>query len=76
MKYIHFKLRGFVLFEETQDHAQMAAMIGDEVESAGFARACEWCDGGQVVCTGQSMTLKKSAHEDDTERLRRRLALV
>lgn len=74
MKYIRFKNRGFVLFEGVQSHAEFAKMIGDEVESAGFAHATDWCDNGQIGCSGESHTLKAHCHADDTETLRRRLS--
>ena len=74
MKYLKLKHRGFVLFEETQSHAEMAKAIGDEVESAGFAHATDWCDDGKIVCSGQSTTLNLRSSEADTDILRRRLA--
>lgn len=74
MKYLKFKHRGFVLFEETQSHAEIAKMVGDEVESAGFAHATEWCDNGQIGCSGGSTTLNLHTAANDTEMLRRRLS--
>ena len=74
MKYLKFKHRGFVIFEETQSHSEIAKMIGDEVESAGFAHATDWYDDGKIVCSGASTTLRLSAASTDTEILRRRFS--
>ncbi len=74
MKYLKLKHRGFVLFEETQSHKEIAQMLGDEVESAGFAHATEWCEDGKICCSGKSQTLGKECHETDTDRLRTRLS--
>lgn len=74
MKYLKLKHMGFVLFEEPQSHAEIAKALGDEVESAGFAHATEWCDDGKICCSGESQTLRKRADYADTEILRRRLA--
>lgn len=75
LKYIKFKHRGFVLFEETQSHADMARAIGGEVESAGRVHAVDWCDDGKPVCSGESSTLNLRSADADTDTLRRRLAL-
>lgn len=70
MKYIRFKHRGFVVFEATQSHKEIAAMIGDEVVSAGFVSAHDWRDDGQVVCGQRSETLRVGAGPKDTDHLR------
>lgn len=72
MKYIHFKYRGYVVFEETQSHKEMAKMIGDEVISAGFVHSISWCDDGKLVVSGKSETLSAEPHPDDQATLRRR----
>lgn len=74
MKYLKLKHRGFVLFEETQSHKEIAQMLGDEVESAGFAHATDWCEDGKICCSGESQTLGKHCHKTDTDRLRTRLS--
>ncbi len=74
VKYIRFKHRGFVIFEETQSHSEFAKMVGDEVESAGFVYATECFDSGRVVCSGESQTLRASAAVGDTDWLRLRLS--
>jgi hypothetical protein len=70
MKYIKFKNIGFVVFEETQSHAGVARSLCDEVESAGYVRAAEWCDKGRVCCSGASITLNKQSSPTDTHLLR------
>jgi hypothetical protein len=76
MKYIRFQNRGFVLFEEAQSHAEIAKMLGDEVVSAGYVRAVDFVADGQVVCSGESDSLKCSAQKGDTPALRQRLSPV
>ena len=80
MKYIKLKYHGFVLFENTQTHMEMAlSILGshtrlNEVESAGSVKAVDWYDNGQVVCSGESIGLGLRAAEGDTDMLRTRLA--
>jgi hypothetical protein len=76
MKYIRTGILGIVLFSETRSHDEMAERLmrkGDEVISAGFVHADDWCDDGQVVCSGRSVSLGISSLDEDTEILRRML---
>ncbi len=74
MKYLKLRHLGFVIFEEAQDHSEIAKALGAEVESAGFVHATDWCDDGKIVCSGESQTLCKRAADGDTETLRRRFS--
>ncbi len=74
MKYIRFKNRGFVVFEETQSHAEFAKALDDEVISAGFVHATDWCDDGKLCCSGASNTLQKHVDPSDDEGIRRRFS--
>lgn len=74
MKYVRFKHFGFVLFENIQTHANVAAMVNDEVVSAGTVTATDWCENGQVVCSGRSMGLDVGSKAEDSDNLRLRLA--
>ena len=69
MKYIKFKNLGFVLFSEAQQHKDIAKLIGDEIESAGFAKASEFIDGGKIQCFGESLSLRASCQKTDTYKL-------
>lgn len=73
MKFIRFKHRGFVLFENQQSHAEFAQMIGDEVVSAGFVHSPRGLEAGQLVCAGESSTLGRSARTADSAALTARL---
>lgn len=73
MKYIRFKHRGFVVFDEAQSHKELAEMIGDDVVSAGFVRSVTGMPEGAIVCCGESDTLHRSAGGADTAALVQRL---
>jgi hypothetical protein len=76
MKYIRFKRRGFVVFEDAQTHAEFAKMIGDEVVSAGFVRSALGLDAGHLVCAGESDSLHRSAAVDDSNALTQQVNAV
>jgi hypothetical protein len=42
----------------------------DELISAGFANADDFCDNGQVCCHGRSTTLNLNSKDEDEEILR------
>ncbi len=74
MKYIRHAEMGFVLFEEHIQHDAVAMMLGgpDKVISAGFVRD----NGiGQIACYGESVTLRSSSREEDSEKIRNRLGV-
>jgi len=76
MKYIQFLGRGFVVFERVMTHKQMAQKFpNDEVVSAGFVSMNVTTDEDHIRCGGESVSLKKSSHSDDSDRLTRRLSL-
>jgi len=63
MKYIKFKHRGFVVFEDTQEHKEIANIIGDEVESAGQVQlGIDRYENPEVICFGESISLGVSAN--------------
>lgn len=63
-----------MVFEETQSHKEMAEMVAGEVVSAGFCYSTEWCDGGEIVCSGGSAGLGRSVGPDDQTLLRQAFA--
>ncbi len=69
MFYVHFKLRGFVLFENTRSHQEFAAKIGDEVFSEGVVQTRD----GNVECTAKTENVPGLSAKD-TQWLRRRLS--
>lgn len=74
MKYINFKYAGFVIFEQSQNHSDIAEKFPmDEVESAGFVSMS--LDEDQVGCHGDSMTLKTKPAPSDASMLYRRLSI-
>lgn len=73
MKYIRFKLRGFVAFENDQSHEEFAKMIGDEVVTSGFIRSPLGLEEGHLVCAGESNSLHRSAGVGDSAALIRLL---
>ena len=73
MKYVRFKHLGIVMFNETQDHKQMAERLGsahDPVISAGFVKADDYCDDGKVCVQGRSFSLDIGPLEEDETMLR------
>jgi hypothetical protein len=73
MKYIRTEILGIVLFSETRSHDEMAERMmspSDELISAGFANADDFCDNGQVCCHGRSTTLNLNSKDEDEEILR------
>lgn len=71
MKYIRFEHAGFVIFEDTQSHKDIAKNFPeDKPMSAGFVSYCEWMG---PACHGNSMGLSLSCDSKDTEWLRRSL---
>lgn len=74
MKYIRFKHRGFFIFEETQTHSEVARIIGDEVESAGFVHCVDWVDDGKPCTSGRSESLNIGPMDSDERRIRARLS--
>jgi len=73
MKYIRLKHLGIVVFDEVQDHKQMADRLcshHDEVISAGFVKADDFCDDGQVCVQGRSFSLDIGPLEEDERMLR------
>lgn len=68
MKYIKFKNRGFVIFEDTQIHEDIAdKLIEDEVLSAGFVKED---DDGNLECYGKSISLNIRSNKNDSAQLR------
>jgi hypothetical protein len=74
MKYIRFHRLGFVLFEEQHNHNEIAKLIGDDVESAGFVNSPKTEANNPIACYGESYSLNKASHELDTPRLHWRLS--
>ena len=73
MKYIKFKTAGIILFEKHIEHSAMAQKFPtDEVLSAGFVSGV--IEPNQIDCYGESVTLKKSAKDEDSDTLYRRLS--
>jgi len=72
MKYIRHKKLGFVLFEGTVQHVELARSLGspEEVLSAGFVFA----PNVSLRCLGHSSTLNLSAGPADESDLRSRMA--
>jgi hypothetical protein len=74
MKYIRFKIAGFVVFEDHNIHADMARKFPrDEVISAGSVAI--YCEEHQVGAFGDSVSLGKSSREDDGARIYNRLSV-
>lgn len=74
MKYIRFRDAGFVVFEQHQQHSDVAKKFpSDEVLSAGQVNLT--CEPDQIGCYGDSVTLKTSAKDGDTDTLYRRLSI-
>lgn len=72
MKYIRFEHAGFVIFETSQSHKDIAKKFPqDKPISAGLVSYSEWMEG--PVCHGNSMSLSLSCDGKDTEWLRRSL---
>jgi hypothetical protein len=73
MKYIRTEILGIVMFSETQSHKNMANRVmshNDKLISAGFVKADEWCDDGQVCVGGESTTLRLEPKPEDEGILR------
>jgi hypothetical protein len=70
IKYFRFKRLGFLLFESTKIHADIAALTGDEIVSAGEVDMDEL---NPPMCHGQSYTLNVASKKEDTKLLRRYL---
>jgi len=76
MKYIQHKQLGFVLFENGIAHRDMAQWLSNplhgenDIISAGFVSQDEL---NPIYCHGQSISLRKHALDEDTEKLRHRL---
>lgn len=74
MKYINFRYAGFVVFEQSQTHKDMAERFpNDEVISAGFVNGT--CDYDQISTHGESVTLKMSSRKSDGESIGRRILI-
>ena len=71
MKYIRHKKLGFILFEGSVPHAEVASQFGgrEEVLSAGFVFA----PAGEPRCLGHSGTLNLGTQASDADDLRQRL---
>jgi len=70
MKYIQFRDAGFVMFEDTMKHVDMANNFkSDKIISAGFVRTS--IDISKIYCNGESNSLKESANISDAESLHR-----
>jgi hypothetical protein len=70
MKYIHFKVAGFVIFEGHLSHDAIAQRFApDEAVSAGQ------CD-ERLNCYGESITLGVKSHVDDTRELIRAMRRI
>lgn len=72
MKYIRHRKLGFILFESTVPHDELAARIGgrEDVLSAGFV----FTPAADFRCLGHSGTLNLGAAPSDGIDLRRRMA--
>ena len=72
MKYIRHKKLGFILFEGSVQHAELARSLGatEDVLSAGFVFA----PNVSLKCLGHSSTLNLSASPADETDLRTRMA--
>ena len=75
MKYIKFEYAGFVVFDKSQKHSDVAEKYpNDTVLSAGFVEM--GIDQAiQIGCYGESTSLNKKAEKGDAEKLFRRLSL-
>lgn len=73
MKYIRLDYAGFVIFEESQKHSDIAKLYpNDTVLSAGFVRGV--LEDGQIDCSGESTSLNKKADEEDSDDLKRKIS--
>lgn len=79
LKYIRFSHRGFVVFESSQTHKDMAAKLNpdrsDRVESAGFVYLNGLDSPPRLVCRGESSSLSISSKDGDTDSLTRKVTL-
>jgi len=75
MKYIKFDYAGFIIFDKSQKHSEIAKKFpNDTVLSAGFVEmSLDTAD--QVGCYGESTSLNKKSEKGDREMLFRRLSL-
>ena len=74
MKYIRLEHAGFVIFEQSQKHADVAQKFpNDTVISAGFVSGTMEED--QIWAEGQSQSLHKSAKDEDSSWLWRRISI-
>ena len=76
MKYIRFLDAGFVVFQEHITHAKMKQKFpNDEVLSAGFVSLK--CEAGYdyLGCSGESVSLKTSSKDRDSEDLERNMSI-
>ena len=74
MKYINLEYAGYIIFDKTQKHSDMAKKFpNDNVLSAGFIEVAaeEDC----IACYGESTSLKKESKPDDSKYLERRLSI-
>lgn len=72
MKYIRHRKLGFILFEPSVMHDDVARRLGgaEEVVSAGFVFA----PSNDLKCLGHSSSLNRSAAAEDASDLRSRMA--
>lgn len=73
MKYIYLDYAGFVIFDKSQNHSDMAKKFpNDTVLSAGFVES--WSEEFSIQCEGESESLHISSKKGDSEMLTRRLS--
>jgi hypothetical protein len=74
MKYIRFEFAGFIIFEKTLNHSDIAKKFPDDkIISAGFMGLM--IDEDQVQCYGESQSLNSGPNKKDNMWLWRRLSI-
>lgn len=75
MKYIRFRDAGFVIFEQNQRHSDILRKFpGDEAVSAGNCASV--LEDPEIHTFGESITIGRSAKEEDQELIRRVITSV
>jgi hypothetical protein len=73
MKYIRLDYAGFIVFDKSQKHSDMAKKFPhDTVLSAGFVES--WSEEFSISCQGESESLHIKSDENDSAMLTRRLS--
>lgn len=78
IKYIRTKDRGFIIFSNLIAHDEMASMVKEEVLSAGFVqiKKDERYGNPEFRCYGESVSLKITSKEEDTDQINRQFELT